>query len=195
MSKMSKSGIRSWFNSTHGHANHQSANAPLTSVWYPLWISATYWLSWQVSHGWDQHIQTTISRITQNREQSTSHLSQFITHLQHANCLSRHQCHLQTLYFSQDCYYLLMLWYVHVSLLCFQWLHPVHLLLHHSQISETMQHSNSCDHSQQNKHGTCPCPIDGTHKYSNSSEHVRNHRIPQFVMHILSNRYSHKINN
>jgi hypothetical protein len=67
---------------------------------------------------------TTISRITQNREQSTSHLSQFITHLQHANCLSRHQCHLQTHYFNEDHYYLLMLWYIYVSLLCFHWLYP-----------------------------------------------------------------------
>jgi hypothetical protein len=147
-----------------------------------------------ISHGWDQHIQTTISRITHNREQPTSHLSHFITQLQHANCLSWHQCHLQTVYFNQDHYHLLMLWYVYFSLLCFHWLHPVHLLLQHSQMSETMQHSNNCDHSQHSKRGTCLSPTDGTHKYSNSSEHVSYHWIPQFVMQILCNRYSHKIN-
>ena len=166
-------------------------------MWYSVWISATYWLSLQISHGWDQQIQTTNSRITQTRKQSISHLSHFITHLQYANCLSRHQCHLQTLYFNQDHYYLLTLWYIYVSLLCFHWLHPsfkaVHLLLQHSQMSETVHHSNSCDHSQHSKYGTCLSPTDGTHKYSNNSEHVRYHRISQFVMHILSNRYSHKI--
>ena len=142
---------------------------PLTFAWYPVWISATYWLTWQISHGWDQHIQTTIARITQNREQSSSHLFQFITHLQHSNCHSRHQCHLQTLYFNQYHYYLLMLWYVYVSLLCFHRLHPSFKTVHVTAIltkclSVTMQHSNSCDHSQQSKHGTCLIPIDGTQK-------------------------------
>jgi len=116
----------------------------------------------------------------------------------HANCLSRHQCHLQTLYFNQDHYFLLMLWYVHVSLLSFHWFHSsfkaVHLLVQHSQVSATMQHSNSCDYSQQSKHGTRLSPTDGTYKYSNSSEYVRYYRLPTFVMHILSSRYSHKFN-